>query len=184
MAPVRRSANVVFALACAGWLQGLAVRAEPGPHEPSAEEPAAAAARLASENRALRAQLAELDRDVRRLTRMLAEAKAEQDLLRTRADGSGPRNPVETGRGIAGGREEMRVIAVDREHGVLAVAGGAEQNLRVGMTAVIVRNNRVMATVRLDDVRARVSGALVEKRPGGGFPEVGDRLVLATTEER
>lgn len=140
--------------------------------------------RLRAENIALRDVIRAMDEEVEQRTRMLAEARAEADLLRARAEGKRKREPVGTGRLNPAVLEDMRVISVDRDHDVVAISGGAEQNLRVGMTGVIVRKNKVIATVRLDEVRPRVTGAVIVKQPGRHFPEAGDRLVLGTMEER
>lgn len=181
----RWSIVIAMAVTCAGGVWQTAgaeaPRTEAGGQQ--AGDGYAEAARLRREQVILREALRDLDREVQRLTRDLAEARAELDLLRVRGAGRDEAGPITDGRLDAGALAWMRVIAVDREHGVLAVTGGAEQNLRVGMTGVIVRNNRVMATVRLDEVRPRVSGAVILQQPAGRAPQPGDRLVFGTTTD-
>ncbi|HMP72786.1 MAG TPA: hypothetical protein PKE55_05925 [Kiritimatiellia bacterium] len=78
----------------------------------------------------------------------------------------------------AGEDEAVRVIAVDRELDIVALSGGSRQHLRAGMNGALVRDGRVIARIRLVDVRRDVSGAVVTRRWSGVDPEPGDRWLL------
>jgi hypothetical protein len=78
-----------------------------------------------------------------------------------------PRNLLD-GR-VADASGDLSLVALDigREHGVKA-----------GMQFSLVRDGAWLARVRVLDVRARVSGAVVEEVKTGESPRAGDRLMI------
>ena len=67
---------------------------------------------------------------------------------------------------------------------LIAASVGSVAWFLAGLVLMVMRGDRPLARVRVVDVRRRVAGAVVEKRESGdGYPEPGDRLVVATDGE-
>jgi hypothetical protein len=67
-----------------------------------------------------------------------------------------------------------RVLDVNPKLRLVVLDIGAEHGARVGMPLLILRGDRVVATVRVVEVRARVCGAVIEKLERMGMPQTGD----------
>lgn len=65
---------------------------------------------------------------------------------------------------------ELAILDVGRVHGV-----------RPGMLFRVLRDNRTIANVTVDDVRDEMTGATIESTEKNMFPQVGDRAVLVTS---
>ena len=129
-----------------------------------------------SEADALRSQ-------VRLLTKALAAARAEADGLkaeldRRRFEEAGGAARVGPGaEGFTG--SDIRVLDVNQELQMVILSGGAQEGLKPGMTFAVVNGDRVVARVRVVDVREKIAGAVVEERDGKSYPQVRDRAVMA-----
>ena len=62
---------------------------------------------------------------------------------------------------------------------MVILSGGAQEGLKPGMTFAVVNGDRVVARVRVVDVREKIAGAVVEERDGKSYPQVRDRAVMA-----
>ncbi len=139
-------------------------------------EAALAAPMLLDENERLRERVAQLDAQVAELTVLLAEARATLDRLQvagerlTEVGGS----PGSDGVSVAG----RLVKAVSRELELAVIDGGADSGLRTGLVLAVVRGERVVARVRVVEVRNKISGARIETVLGDEYPQQGDRLVV------
>lgn len=143
-----------------------------------AEEARLTVTRLVETNKKLVQENLELKKRITIVSDSFASAQAELDLKRAEMDGGalGPPLPVATraprnlndGR-VADANPELALVALDlgREHGVKA-----------GMKFSLVRDGAWVGRVRVLDVRARVSGALVEETKPGESPKAGDRLMI------
>lgn len=129
-------------------------------------------------------EVARLQSQVKWLSDSLAVARAEVDMLRARAD----RGAVE----IAGGQgantsegdviqegQECSILEVNEDLGLAVVSAGRRQGLRPGMRLAVMRGERMVARLRIVDVRPMVAGAVIE-RTGRDFPGRKDRVVVAT----
>lgn len=120
-----------------------------------------------------------LQRQVDCLTESLAVARAELDALRAKVDRD---EFVAAGDGVsrddtAGVTEEFGVLDVNEGLGMAVIDAGRQHGLRPGMQLAATRGGRLVARLRLVDVRAGIAGAVVH-RAGRDFPEKGDRVVL------
>ena len=114
------------------------------------------------------------------LTDSLAAAKAELDALRAkwdRAEFTAAGDGVSRD-GTVAGEDEFSVLDVNEGLGMAVVEGGRKQGLRPGMQLAAMRGGKLVARLRLVDVRAGIAGAVVS-RAGREFPMAGDRVVLA-----
>lgn len=140
-------------------------------------EAAMAAPLLFEENEQLRLRVAQLDGQVTELTVLLAEARAAMDRLRA----SHEQLPVLDGRAgeELAGDLGLVVREVNRELALVVIDAGETVGLRTGMSLAVVRGERVIARIRVVDVRKWISGARIESVLGvGEYPQQGDRLVL------
>lgn len=125
-----------------------------------------------------------LRRQVEWLSESLAVAKAEVDALKARVDrrefdvagGQLAETPasVSLPRGV-----ECSVLEVNEELGMAVVSAGRRQGLRPGMQLAAMRGGKVVARLRIVDVRPMIAGGVIE-RTGREFPGAKDRVVLAT----
>ena len=133
------------------------------------------------------AEAASLRKQVAYLTRALAAARAEADVLRARLErremaefkGSAADTDL-SARVMEGG---LRVLDVNRDLRMLVVNAGARHGLRSGMAFMAVREDRTLARVVVVDVRTDVAGAVVEDLETGAYPMPGDRLVMLVGSE-
>lgn len=139
-------------------------------------ESALAAPVLMEENEQLRERTAQLDAQVTELTVLLAETRAMLDRLQV----AGERLADAGGARIAAGVDvDTRLVrAVNRELELAVIDGGADSGLRTGLVLAVVRGERVVARVRVVEVRNKISGARIETVLGDEYPQQGDRLVV------
>lgn len=78
--------------------------------------------------------------------------------------------------GPAGALAEARVVDVNAALRVVALDVGSAQGARVGMPLQVWRGDRLIAELRVVEVRPRVSGALLERVERGWTVQVGDRV--------
>jgi hypothetical protein len=79
-----------------------------------------------------------------------------------------PASPAATGEGAAGRRsagtlESTTVLDVNADLRLVVLNIGLLEGARVGMPLVVLRGDRVVAELRIVEVRQRISGALVER---------------------
>lgn len=123
-------------------------------------------------------------RQVEYLTESLVAAKAEADALRARVDREAFEADGNTGAsGAWGGADlvgrELSILEVNEELGMAVLSGGRAQGLRPGLQLAAMRGDKVVARLRVVDVRPTIAGAVIQ-RAGREFPGVKDRVVLAT----
>ena len=71
----------------------------------------------------------------------------------------------------------LLVLDANRELQMVVLNKGSRDGMRAGIPLGVVRLDKVVARVRVVDVRSRISGAVVLARDGGDFPEAGDTLI-------
>ena len=92
--------------------------------------------------------------------------------------------------GTKAARDEMpgtlsaaKVLAINNPLQVVVLNVGAEQGVRVGMPFQVWRADRMLAEVRVVEVRPRICGALVEQVEKGATLVAGDTASVAKTEK-
>ena len=187
-----------LALAGLGWgssagvfADGLATNAMPAVEAGAVEtgrpvdEASVMAAELFAENRELRSRLEAKEREVETLQGQLAETMAALDLAR----GSNPQTPVVGSPAVGTDAVEVtdiaqvRVLEVNRDMQVAVVSGGSGAGMKTGMRFYVLRGDRMIAQLKLVDVRDRVAGGLIERVEKGSFPEAGDRVILSSKQD-
>ena len=69
------------------------------------------------------------------------------------------------------------VISVKEEWSLVVGNVGEKQGVKMGMPMRVVRNDKVIATLRVVDVRQRICGAVIQEMGSGREKiKVGDRL--------
>lgn len=133
---------------------------------------------LFNENQLLKEQLGELSLEVESLRRQLAESMATKDVAR-----------FESKRAVAGDRAGIAPVApavileVNRDMKVAVVGGGSRAGMKSGMSFHVLRGEQMIGRLRLVDVRDEFAGGLIEEVEKSRFPEVGDRLVLSSSQD-
>ena len=131
-------------------------------------------ARLAAENRRLRADLDDRAARIRKLSEALADAQAALDVneaRRAQAAGAAAEPPPDA-------PGEVRIAAVDADLGLVVLDRGARQGVRYGLALTVLRDRRRVARIRVVDVRENIAGAAVEETARGEYPQTGDRAAL------
>lgn len=123
-----------------------------------------------AERERLGAQLTRLLEAVRAGTNVTAEAEQVQRLLEV---GSRPGNEP-AGRPPAANLDTATVVDVNFELRVVVLNVGSGQEARVGMPFLIWRGERVIAEVRVVEVRRSVCAAVIERMESGMSPAAGD----------
>ena len=101
---------------------------------------------------------------------MEAQLRATNQLLAAK-DGSSPNE--ETVSDLMGGR----VLSVKAEWSLVVGNLGARQGVKLGMPLRVVRAGKTIATLRVVDVREKISGAIIQELDSGKVKiKVGDRL--------
>lgn len=77
---------------------------------------------------------------------------------------------------------KLQVMEVNKKMRVAVVSGGLRAGMKVGMRFSVLRDNVVIAAVRLVEIRENFAGGLIENLEKDQFPEVGDRLILSNTQ--
>lgn len=158
------------------YLEPLGRPREPGGTVDQREARLAAMA-LADQNEGLRGEMAELEGHVRQLTVALASVRAEADVLKARTERGELEVETPAGGAVALSEAEIRVIDVNPALRMVVLDGGSAHGIRPGMVFQVVRGGRPIAAVRAVDVRALVTGAVIEDAEDDGRPEHGDRAV-------
>lgn len=172
----------------AGWLIiASAARGETSPDSGSPSETADEAVHvmmeLYGENQRLKEQVVRLTEQVATLERKLADAMMKMDGLR--GEGATEKAaPADLTTDVSlADVAKLTVVEVNRRMGVAVVRGGARDGMKPGMRFSVVRGEDVIATLRLVDVRADISGGLIERTERDRYPESGDRLVLSSKQD-
>ena len=124
-----------------------------------------------AERQRMAAQLQRLLGAVQSNTNVNVEVEATQALLAAV-------NPVTTNDGttakLSGRLDATKILDVNPKLRVVVLDVGAEQGVRVGMPFLVLRGDRVVAELRVIEVRPRVSGALIENADKGIALQAGD----------
>lgn len=81
-------------------------------------------------------------------------------------------------RAMASGLTDARIVAVDRNQQAVVLNLGSLQGAREGMPFRILRQDQVIGSCRLIEVREMTSAGLPEQLAKGIQPEVGDRVAV------
>ena len=81
-------------------------------------------------------------------------------------------------RAMASGLTEARIVAVDRNQQAVVLNLGSLQGAKEGMPFRILRQDQVIGSCRLIEVRELTSAGLPEQLAKGIQPEVGDRVAV------
>jgi cell shape-determining protein MreC len=127
----------------------------------------------------LQRQLADRDATIQKLTGELAGARTESESYQRlwreaqlRAQTAGP--AVAT-------LNTARVIAVNSGPRLVVLNVGREQGARVGMPVVVWQGNRVVAELRVVEVRRKICGAVIEKLENKVTLKAGDAARVTKT---
>lgn len=137
---------------------------------------------LQKENDAYREQLLQLSETVLRYVKTTqgADANARADLetqLRATNQLVTKKSSYAPNESDASTLMDAKVISVKEEWSLVVGNIGAEQGVKIGMPLRVVRNGRNIATLRVVDVRDKISGAVVQELGSGKDRiKVGDRL--------
>ena len=147
----------------------------------SGREARIAAAALAKQNELLRADIVRLREEVVKLTLELARSRSEIDEGRARK-GSGGQSAdrrVDDGpRVVASADSEAWLIAdVNLDLKLVVFGAGNDRDVKKGMPLACMRGEKVIARLRVVEVRERMTGAVIEEVVGSVNPEKGDRVV-------
>lgn len=154
-----------------------------GQGEGAADESAQVVMDLYRENQELKEQVNRLVIQLDELQRQLAETRSQLDMAKL--DGGSEQIaakpvPEMTYNDIT----RLRVMDVNRKMKVAVVSGGLRAGMKTGMKFSIMRDDKVIAAIRLVEVRENFAGGLVDVVDTDRFPEVGDRLILSVTQDR
>ncbi len=122
-----------------------------------------------SERQRLAAQLQKLLGAVQSNANVNAEVEATQLLLATLNQASATTAAKPSGR-----LDAATILDVNPKLCTVVLDVGAEHGGRVGMPFLVLRGDRVVAGLRVVEVRARVSGALIENAEKGVTLQAGD----------
>ena len=125
-----------------------------------------------------------LRRQVKYLSESLAGARAQVDALKARLDRNEFDEVLASDVGKASeptepGENEYRILEVNKELGMAVISAGRCRGLRPGLQFAVLHKDKVMATVKIVDVREAIAGAVIQK-VSGCEPRAQDRAVLVT----
>ncbi len=173
-----RAAGLIWALlVVVGWSEGSGREPSSGSKAGlEGEEAALAAPVLADENVRLRERVEQLETQIAELVVELAEKSAALDGLQL------ARDPLAVSSGpVADDRaanQSLDVIEVNSDLALVVIRGGSFAGLKRGMMLAVLRGERVVARVRVLDVRKMISGARLEAVLGDVYPQQGDRVIM------
>jgi cell shape-determining protein MreC len=155
---------------------------------PSDTEAVAAQRQLAETVRQLAATEVERQRLVAQLQRLLtavqANANVQAEMEATQALLASASAPSATGSApavTAGRLESAKLLDANPKLRLVVLDVGEEQGVRVGMPFVVFRGDRVVAEVRVVEVRSRVCGAQIERVDKGVTLQAGDTARVTKT---
>jgi len=152
----------------------------PGPDDwrLDAEEARLTIARLVEKNEKLVQENLELKKRITIVSDSFASAQAELDFKRADLDGGALGPPLAVATRVPRNLNDGRVADANPDLALVALDIGREHGVKAGMKFSLVRDGAWVGRVRILDVRARVSGALVEETKPGESPKAGDRLMI------
>ena len=130
-----------------------------------------------AERRQALAQLQRLLAAVQAQTNVNAEAAAAQAWLATL------QRPAADAAAATGRLAAAKIVEVNAQLRVAVLDVGARQGARLGMPFWVLRGDRVVAELRVVDVRPRICGALIERVDPGVALQAGDAVCAAQTGE-
>lgn len=94
--------------------------------------------------------------------------------------GAGP-GPDSTKAQAAGSLTNAMVVSIKEELSLVVANVGSRQGVRIGMPFKVVRDDRIIGTVRVVDVREKICGAVIQSLDSEKEKiKVGDRLMVET----
>lgn len=176
------SGRILFAAAAVALTGGLARGdgASPGGEDwrLDAEEARLTITRLAEANQKLVQENLELKKRITIVSDSFASVQAELDTRRADADGGALGSPLLVATRAPRNLNDGRVADANPELALVALDIGREHGVKAGTLFSLVRDGAWIGRVRVLDVRAKVSGALVEETKPGESPKAGDRLMI------
>jgi hypothetical protein len=175
-----RTATRLVVLLLAGGLAAAEPTAPAGEEDwkLDAEEARLTLSRLAEKNRKLVQENLELKKRITIVSDSFASAQAELDLHRADRGGSALGSPLPVATRVPRNLNDGRVADANLDLALVALDVGREHGAKAGMQFSLVRDGVWIGRVRVLDVRAKVSGALVEETKPGESPKAGDRLMI------
>lgn len=136
---------------------------------------------LSRENNELRDQLARAQEQISSLQRELAEARIEYDVQNAKPRLAESRTAA---RDVsAADLLNMRILEMNRDMKVAVVSGGASAGVKTGMKFHVLRDDQVIAQLRVVNVRESIAGGLIEQVNEDRFPEMGDKVILSSKQD-
>lgn len=133
--------------------------------------------RLETENRNLRKKVLALKREMSKLSVSLSALRNRYLRLRQAGRFEDAQGEIPFGVGADNARQVVSILDVNREIDLVALGAGTGEGLRPGLIYRVIRDGKLLATVRVEVVRRNIAGAEVleyEER----YPAPGDRVVL------
>jgi hypothetical protein len=113
-----------------------------------------------------------------RRAQALAEAeRVKRTLAAARPPGAKP-EPQPVQEPVAPTMESAQIVSLNWSLQLAVVNLGSEQGVRLGMPFAVMRGDRVIARLKVVEVRKKISGAVMETMDRGNAVKVGDRVRL------
>ena len=178
-----------LAFAIFGWVvvsgqnRNRADKVEPVETAEAVEDAAQMVVDLFHANRELGQEVARLREEVEQLQLLLAEARIQLDVYRSGS--AGLDWAVEKTRPVVAHSDitRLQVLDVNRDMMVMVISGGLQAGMKVGMSFSVLRENELLATVRITDVRETIAGGTFENIERNRYPQAGDRLILSRMQD-
>ena len=120
----------------------------------------------------LQRQLADQDAAIEKLNDELSGALAESKLYQRLWKETQLR--AQSGTSVSATLDAARVVAVNPELRLVVLNVGREQGARVGMPVAVLHDERVVAELRVVEVRRKICGAVIEKLENNVTLNAGD----------
>jgi hypothetical protein len=108
----------------------------------------------------------------------LAEAERVKRTLAAAKPAAVNAMPKEVQQAAAPTLESAQVVSLNWSLQLAVINLGSEQGVRLGMPFAVMRDDRVIARVKVVEVRKKISGAVIETMDRGNAVKVGDRVKL------
>jgi cell shape-determining protein MreC len=126
--------------------------------------------------RALHLAETEQKRLTEQLQRLVSAVEKNRDVAGEIAKSKGLVEAGQTGAPGTGTLATAQVLDVNPRLQMVVLSAGRQQGVRVGMPFVVLRGDRVVARLKVLEVRRQMSGALVEQIDNGYKLQVGDHV--------
>lgn len=124
----------------------------------------------------LRLRVSELESQLAETMLLLAMERAKVDSLQVRQEWMDVDDRL-----IADERDDGKpvgVLDVNRDLGLVVLNRGSQDGLKPGLVLAVLRDERVVARVRVVESRKAMSAARLEALEGDQYPQAGDRVTV------